>query len=395
MANTLYYEAKLDEPSLPRSLRSLSSWELDPDLAGVDLNLSDRSRVSALPWRGQFSPETAERLLDSIVGEGGSRLLDPFVGSGTSLIEAARRGWTAVGIDINPVAVAFARAAELATFSIPERERLLSHLSDVAASLVKSSPDKLFAPDSIDHSHTLALLAHLDGGFTNDALDRALSRYRQLVDSLPRSATRIEVRHGDARRTLLNPRSFDVVLTSPPYINVFNYHQYGRPLTDLFGWNVLRSARAEIGSNRQNRQNRFRTVVQYSLDMALAIRELQRVLNSRGVAIVVVGRESRVRGVPFFNGEILARLVTALGAFACTTRAQRVFTSRYGGRIFEDILVLRSPSATVANQDDLEIARAIAVETLADTRTLAPTRNPEIQAVIKTASMIQPSPFAV
>ncbi|MEO6487250.1 MAG: hypothetical protein ABIO78_04805 [Thermoanaerobaculia bacterium] len=220
----------------------------------------------------------------------------------------------------------------------------------------------------------------------------AFGRFKFLIDTLPRQPLRIDVRLGDARATGLPAASFDVALTSPPYINVFNYHQYGRPLTDLFGWHVLEAARAEVGSNRQNRQNRFRTVVQYCLDMAIALDELRRVLKPEGVAILVVGRESMVRGVPFFNGEILARLVVALQLFAIRTRAERVFVSRYGQRIYEDILILRSPQYVAATHDELvATARSVGREVLAE----AESTSADVQRGIEEAlaSIILPSPL--
>ena len=94
-----------------------------------------------------------------------------------------------------------------------------------------------------------------------------------------------------------------MVLTSPPYINVHNYHQQFRRSTEALDWDVLSFARSEIGSNRQNRANRFLTVIQYSLDMALALRELARVARPGARLILVLGRESFVRGGRFFNGE--------------------------------------------------------------------------------------------
>ena len=56
-------------------------------------------------------------------------------------------------------------------------------------------------------------------------------------------------------------------------------------------YNVLAIACSEIGSNRQNRANRFPTVVQYSLDMSLALLEIARITRPAALSILVVGRE--------------------------------------------------------------------------------------------------------
>ena len=65
----------------------------------------------------------------------------------------------------------------------------------------------------------------------------------------------------------INNDSIDFVITSPPYINVFNYHQNYRKSVEATGFNVLEVARSEIGSNRKFRSNRFLTVIQYALDI--------------------------------------------------------------------------------------------------------------------------------
>ena len=41
----------------------LHEWPPAQELRGMDFSLEGRDRVSALPWRGQFSPLTVERLL--------------------------------------------------------------------------------------------------------------------------------------------------------------------------------------------------------------------------------------------------------------------------------------------------------------------------------------------
>jgi SAM-dependent methyltransferase len=310
---------------------------------------------------------TVERLLAALA-PAGARVLDPFVGSGTTLLEAARRGSPAIGFDVNPAAVALARFACLAALPVEERR----------ARVVQPVPDGA----TIGEAHALALLSHAER-----SAERVRSRVEALLARLPAEPVDVRAELGDARATGLAEESVDFVLTSPPYINVFNYHQYGRPLTDGFGWPVLAAARSEIGSNRQNRGNRFRTVVQYSIDMALAVAEISRVLRAGGTAVLVVGRESRVLGVPFYNGELLARIVREARCFASLERAERVFVNRFGERIFEDVLVLRGSRA--AENGVVELGRAIGIEAL---RECAPRR--EIAEAIERAPEIAPSPIS-
>jgi hypothetical protein len=66
------------------------------------LNIEEKNRSNLFAWRGQFSPQLVECLLDAYCLPG-SVVLDPFAGSGTVLFEAALRSLPAYGFEINPV----------------------------------------------------------------------------------------------------------------------------------------------------------------------------------------------------------------------------------------------------------------------------------------------------
>lgn len=362
----------------------LATWPGAAELVGVDLSLEERDRVSALPWRGQFSPGTVEHLLRALAPQG-AVILDPFVGSGTTLVESARRGHPSVGLDINPAAIALASCAALASIGPKDREAMV-------AGALEGALDPSGGPlngTAIETAHAIALLAH-----TERSTNAANRRLTALLKSLPSEPVATEALLRDARATGLADGYARVVVTSPPYINVFNYHQYGRPLTDSFGWPILKAARSEIGSNRQNRGNRFRTVIQYSIDMALALREMSRVLEVGGTAVLVLGRESRVRGVRFFNGEIVARLVAGLGMADHLARAERHFVSRFGQRIYEDVLVLKDVRPVAVDVEGTEsVGRHVGVSALAAADATAEAAS-EIRGAIEDAPKIAASPIA-
>lgn len=151
------------------------------------------------------------------------------------------------------------------------------------------------------------------------------------------------------------------MITSPPYINVFNYHQQYRASAEGLGWNLLTVAKSEIGSNRKHRANRFLTVIQYCLDITSVLCELNRVSKRSAHVIFVVGRESRVRGIPFFNGELVARLAIGSTDLHLSHRHERVFKNRFGESIVEDILHLtRRKSSKTSDLFGSSDARGIA-----------------------------------
>src|SRR5262249_39106176 len=143
---------------------------------------------------------------------------------------------------------------------------------------------------------------------TDKKLDGTWAKLKTRVLSLPAADAPVRLVNCDARSLPLQDDAADFVVTSPPYVNVFNYHQQYRRSTEALGWDVLTVARSEIGSNRKHRQNRFLTVIQYCLDMTDVLQELRRVCKEDARILVIVGRESNVRKTRFFNGEIVAAL---------------------------------------------------------------------------------------
>jgi hypothetical protein len=215
-----------------------------------------------------------------------------------------------------------------------------------------------------------------------------------VVRKLPCSKQPIGIVHADARQAPWPNSSVDLVITSPPYINVFNYHQQYRKSMESLNWNVLQVAKSEIGSNRKHRGNRFLTVIQFCLDIAQTLHELSRICRANGRLIFVVGRESKVRGTAFFNSEMVAEIAHKALGFDLILRQERVFQNRFGKRIFEDILHFSPPSKHDVRTHYLEVVKSIAQEVLQRASPSAPDKaKPGITAAIEQINRIQPSPL--
>lgn len=203
--------------------------------------------------------------------------------------------------------------------------------------------------------------------------------------------------HADARKAPLGKASVNLALFSPPYINVLNYHQQHREAASLLGitrGEVLETARSEIGANRKNRENRFLTVIQYSLDMAMVFRELLRVCAPLSRVVMVVGRESTVQGVGFSNPGILAEIAYGIG-FLPLIRQERAFVNRYGEKIVEDILHFLTPREwKLSPEEVLNRARGVAVGFLEEAYSLAAEEAREgIRKALNRAESVEPSPI--
>ena len=201
----------------------------------------------------------------------------------------------------------------------------------------------------------------------------------------------VECHLADARVLPLADASVDAVITSPPYINVFNYHQNYRSAAELLGWSPLEGARSEIGANRKHRSNRFLTVIQYSLDMAQSLAELSRVMQPGTPLVIVLGRTSNVLGAAFENGAMVIDLLERSGSFEIVRRAERCFTNRYGDQIYEDILIARCIRHEVAQ---LEAARNIGIAALLNNiGTVCNKNRAALESAIARAPQVRPSPM--
>src|SRR6266446_6129268 len=122
------------------------------------MNQREHPLHSMSSYLGGFPPRTPRRIIEQWVPKRAT-VLDPFCGSGTTLLEAKLLGRTAIGIDMNPLAVALARA-KLASVSLDD---VLFRLSELAQGFrgeleLDDVPETL---TPIFHRRTLAQLCYL------------------------------------------------------------------------------------------------------------------------------------------------------------------------------------------------------------------------------------------
>jgi DNA modification methylase len=353
------------------------------------LDLTNKTRQSLFLWRGQFSPQFVELLLQKY-SDKNTVVLDPFLGSGTTIFEAAKLGLSCYGAEINPSAIVMAKTAEFVNMSLSERKKIVEETEAIAREYLlpyqwdlfsyqlrqerqinfcESEPGeeiltKILERGKINPSvYNLlanAVIRYLNCRYYRKIEDflKALREHTAIVKNLPYNKNKCRVFQADARKIPLGDRSINLIITSPPYINVFNYHQNNRAAMEMMGWNLLEVAKSEIGANRKHRQNRFLTVVQYALDLLDALKEMRRLLVDNGRVILVVGRSSKVRGVSIENGKLLAAIAIGGAGFVLERRQERKFKNKFGELIYEDILHLVPDDAKLILGD--EFARLVA-----------------------------------
>lgn len=381
MQGTTFFSQRLKEKFLKQELN-----EFNYSLPQHILNIEDKIRSNIFTWRGQFSPQLIENLILSYCPKN-ANILDPFVGSGTVLYESACFGLQAFGCEVNPAAWILSRTYQLINLQSNKRQALISSITekleryfpkprlfesyelpeleiaqferDVFNIYSEAEPDEKIILD------TLVILLDIGNNkLSREYIHNTFYKLCQNLREFPYSEAQITSLLCDARNLSIETDSIDFVITSPPYINVFNYHQNYRRSAELLGWDLLKIAKSEIGSNRANRRNRFLTVTQYCLDMAFVLQELQRVCKPNTRIIFVVGHESNVLGVPFSNTEIILQLAKKSNMFELSLIQTRIFKNKFGKVIREDLLNLTNRDIKLSSNDLDEIAKKIAAQVL-------------------------------
>ena len=381
------------------------------------LDVLTKKRSNLFNWRGQFTPEFVEYILQSFTKQG-DFVLDPFSGSGTVLQEAGRLDLRAMGLEINPAAYAMSKFFTFCNLTLKERyeycnnfeHKLNTHLASLNGQKVycKNDDYRLAYANLLDFAvqvnnvlsdkkERILLLNVLfqsekDKGLTLKAsIHKSFLYVKNAILDLPFTENSINALLKDARDAGDELENLvDCILTSPPYINVFNYHQNFRAIVETFHFDLLKVAHSEFGSNRKNRGNRFKTVIQYCLDMELAIRSFWKALKPDAKIILVLGRESNVRSTPFYNGQMIIEILERSQGFSEINTLERKFTNKFGNSIKEDIII-----ATKSNKlsDELH-GSLVALKHLE--HSLATTQNgvhSDIAEAINAIKEVVPSPI--
>jgi len=355
------------------------------------LNVSLKTRSNPFFWRGQFTPELIEYLLDTHASPG-SLIADPFSGSGTVLLESLEKQLDVIGYEVNPAAYAMSKFFEIGAIPVSKKKLLCEKVYELFSRLQINTDNLIYqkkkssnyrkAYENLinfskiaiqDHTDKYQLILILNVLFKMESYKKmslkqgwhkAYDEVNSFLCSLPESQSSVSALLSDARNLHKHSdRKVDLIITSPPYINVFNYHQNHRIIMELLDFDILSVAHSEFGSNRKNRGNRFLTVTQYCIDMAQALVSMRRSLSENGKAILIIGRESNVKKTPFYNGMIIKDICQKTNLFSITDTSERFFKNKFGTTIYEDILTLKPNE--ISNSTD-NSARAVAFFHLQD-----------------------------
>jgi site-specific DNA-methyltransferase (cytosine-N4-specific) len=293
------------------------------------------------PYPAKFPPPLPRYLLKHFARPG-QTVLDPFCGSGTTLVEARITGVNAIGVDVNGLSVLLSKvkATPLSSSQLKEIENFvgevkndtfywtfgnkplikvreiegLNHwfqanvadeisflldkidlqpdedvrdflkiiLSSIIVRISKQESDTRFA--AIDKETKDCLTFEL---FVTRATEyvKRMAEFSELVSS----ETTLEVRNADSRDlSFLEKNQIDLIITSPPYANTYDYYLYHKFRKRWLGLDVQFAQNNEIGSRREFSSLK-RSPNKWSEDLIKCFSQMNNVLKPGGFAFIVIG----------------------------------------------------------------------------------------------------------
>ncbi len=293
------------------------------------------------PYPAKFPPQLPKSILQQF-GKKGETVLDPFCGSGTTLIEARLQGLNAIGVDVNGLSVLLSKVkatplnerqhkmvldfiasikelsllwkknerlqfevkeieglshwfqnnvAEELTFILKKIDTLNDHLvKDFLKIVLSSIIVKVSNQDS--DTRFAAINKFVRDYFTIDLFTTRATEYLKRViefSKLVNSLTSLDVFNADSRNlSFIDSGSIDLIITSPPYANTYDYYLYHKFRKRWLDLDVQFAQYNEIGSRREYSSLK-ENATKWNEDLITCFKEMSRVLKFGGLAFVVIG----------------------------------------------------------------------------------------------------------
>jgi len=358
------------------------------------------------PWFASFHPQVPRTFIKQFTSQGDT-VLDPFCGSGTTLVEAKLAGIESIGIDVNPLAclITKVKTTPINDEKLSSCANLLENISsnlnvlfgqttltkDKRALLEPKIPnfrnrDYWFKPHVLTELGTIK--AHIDALKDNDLrdfcsvalssiivgvsnqqhetkykrVDKKVGLYatykkfetklKQMIDKL-KEFNKVASNRGckvyceDLRHcTSIENETADLIVTSPPYLNAWDYNLYQKFRFYWLGFDRLKFRSVEIGAHLKHAYIKDSVKI-YIEDMRLCLHQMYQMLRRGGHCSIVVG-EAVVQGERVDVGKILRDVATDLGFISEKIYTRKIFgphfsQSRSIGNKIERIIVLRKP----------------------------------------------------
>jgi site-specific DNA-methyltransferase (cytosine-N4-specific) len=287
------------------------------------------------PYPAKFIPQIPRKAILNWTTEG-ELVYDPFCGCGTTLLEASLARRPSIGTDNNPVAILVSKA-KTANYTLNDVESLKTFYNELKETLPATKPSRKLIPKNknflywfndkiLDRLSSLKklilkkqepirsmLLAIFSSIVVRVSYQDSDTRYAkvnrkvdildvdkafktkllEVIDRLPEiiipNRASVTISQTDARKIpFIESGNVSLIVTSPPYLNAYDYHKYHRQRIHWIDGDVEFARDHEIGSHDEFTKPKA-TPDQYFLDMDACFAEWSRVLRRGGRCLVLIG----------------------------------------------------------------------------------------------------------
>ncbi|MBQ9648702.1 MAG: hypothetical protein IJV43_10140 [Oscillospiraceae bacterium] len=314
------------------------------------------------PYPAKFTVELAMEYIDKY-SHAGDTIYDPFVGSGTSLLAASVLHRNGYGTDINHIGILISKA-KLLVFTkaeslflhkwidsfdadykngciavepyyypsidhwfCPNSIMVLSYILD-KAKLAETAQERLFL--QLAMSAVINTVSNQEGDTRYAAVEKPdltiekvgtvfSKKYRYLLALIEemseedRWAERNIALLLDSKlcETVIEKESIDLIITSPPYVNTYDYYLYHKHRMNWLGYDVRFSMESEIGSRREFSSLKH-NADKFSSDLSDVFAACDRTLKPDGKIVLVIG-DGKVAGEMYDAKEHMIKICDPLG----------------------------------------------------------------------------------
>ncbi len=318
---TAYFKSINNQYSKHYLMYNTFSDALNKDRSATTKNYFENGKFSTgysthglFPYRGKFHPQLIKAIINIIGIKEGETILDPMCGSGTTNIEASLMGINSIAVDLSPFCQFMTKvkynSLKIDTDLLKEIPNKVDKFFDFFSSgNISEKFKKIDNPEKLK-IYELTLLAYLDAlGYSKRVVksthrqlfDKVLKRYIETVINFNTISSKyidhfgiVEVlKNTSAKKILLENKSVDGVITSPPYSFAIDYVKNDESQLKYLGYDIDELKKGMVGLVGKNKDEKLEN---YFKDMDVVCSEVSRVLKPNKYFVMIIGSNTNQTG---------------------------------------------------------------------------------------------------